>query len=80
MKTTPHQVELQSLIARACLNSAAEVAKAITSANEVTSGIDQYLETVEDPDERLSWVTTKQTWVRLSADLTTWWTILQEIT
>lgn len=80
MKTTAHQVELQGVIAEACGNSALNLTRTIESVDRVCSGIDLYLLTVEDPDERLTWLTTKLTWVRLSTELNTWWKKLQETT
>jgi hypothetical protein len=69
MKTTAQQQELLRISANAALQASQAIEAARLSVNEAIRTIDEVVQNLEDPAERVSWNSVRLVWVDMRASL-----------
>lgn len=69
MKLTAEQQEMMQRCGIACTQAGSDIQTAKVSVHSVTEELSTLIGTLEDPDERLSWSTVRQTWLELEVKL-----------
>lgn len=71
MRLTVQQQELMQRCGLACAQAGADIVTAKRSVESVTTDLNQLIGTLEDPSERLSWCTVRQSWLEVAVLLET---------
>lgn len=66
MRLTVQQQELMQRCGLACAQAGTDIATAKRSVESVTADLNQLIGTLEDPGERMSWCTVRQSWLEVA--------------
>ncbi len=66
MRLTAEQQELMSRCGIACAEAGADIQRAKRSVDNVSQGLNQLIGSLEDPGERMSWSTIRNSWLEVA--------------